>query len=298
MADEKTSDQDTSPIEEPETVIDEVSPAPHPTGEDEVENTSSLASKVLTGLFLLVLGGGIALWAGPQIAPSLPAGLAPVAEFFAPQVNNDSDAQIAELFDTQQAFEDRIIARLEALEQADQDAASGLADLSERVSDASASVSSSDLTALRNDIEALDARLSDLAAAVQSGAVSEGDGSGTAAPALAALQSELDRLRAAQSDLARSVDQRTAALETQLTEATGAMATVSEAAELQLGSVQNRQLVIEIERALETGTPFSAVLENSDAEVPLELAAVATEGVSTLEKLQSAFPDLAYAAIR
>ncbi|MEO1551381.1 MAG: hypothetical protein AAFR93_13290, partial [Pseudomonadota bacterium] len=50
----------------------------------EAEGGSSLASRVLTWLVLLLAGGGIALWGAPKVAPELPSGLGPVKTWLMP----------------------------------------------------------------------------------------------------------------------------------------------------------------------------------------------------------------------
>lgn len=62
--------------------------AAEPTAEPEVEHaeesSGSLAGRVLTWLILLLVGAGAALWGGPQLAPHLPSGLAPLAAWLTP----------------------------------------------------------------------------------------------------------------------------------------------------------------------------------------------------------------------
>ena len=56
---------------------------------------ASLASKVLVGLVLLLLGAGLALWGAPKLAPHLPSGMAGVADWLTPGVR-DAEARIAD----------------------------------------------------------------------------------------------------------------------------------------------------------------------------------------------------------
>ncbi|MEM9209948.1 MAG: hypothetical protein AAGA63_00560, partial [Pseudomonadota bacterium] len=87
-------------------------------------------------------------------------------------------------------------------------------------------------------------------------------------------------------------------LETRLSLATANIQDVTQVAEIRIGTAQNRQLFVELERALDSGDPFVALMNNAEIDLPQALAGVADTGVSTLVELQSEFPDLAYAAIR
>ena len=64
--------------------------------EPEEEAGGSLASKVLVGLVLLLLGAGLALWGAPKLARHLPSGMAGVADWLTPGVR-DAEARIADL---------------------------------------------------------------------------------------------------------------------------------------------------------------------------------------------------------
>ena len=55
-------------------------PADEAHEEPEDEGGTSLATKVLAVLVLLLAGAGLGIWAAPKIAPHLPAGMAPVAD--------------------------------------------------------------------------------------------------------------------------------------------------------------------------------------------------------------------------
>ena len=59
-----------------------------------IELRTSLAAGVLRSLFLIFVGIVLALWGGPKLAPILPIGLSPVAEFLMPG-QSDTRAEIA-----------------------------------------------------------------------------------------------------------------------------------------------------------------------------------------------------------
>lgn len=271
--------------------------------EAELDAGGSLASKVLTGLALLVAGGVIALWAGPLIAPQLPAGLAPVAEFFAPQAASDNDLRLNALEDAQRSFENRVMARMQDLEASNRSLADQIEDLESRPSASGGSVSAADFARLDAAIDNLRGQVADLAARVQTG-----NGS-SASPELQSaleqarrdlvlLRNEVAALTQSQSELDAELSSTTTDLETRLSLATANIQDVTQVAEIRIGTAQNRQLFVELERALDSGDPFVALMNNAEIDLPQALAGVADTGVSTLVELQSEFPDLAYAAIR
>ena len=91
----------------PETVP---APAPEPPAEerrfaeehheeaDEEEAGWSLPARVLTALVLLLAGAGLGLWAAPKLAPMLPSGMKPVADWLTPGSGAaEAEAEIAAL---------------------------------------------------------------------------------------------------------------------------------------------------------------------------------------------------------
>ena len=271
--------------------------------DDLPDEGGSLASKVLTGLVLLVAGGFLAIWGGPQIAPHLPAGLAPVAEFLAPQSESETDLRLTALEDSQRAFENRVTARLDSIERTDEEFASDIADLAANARlGGSSSASSADLARLDAAIDDLRDRVAQLAVRLETAGA---DGTAEfnsellqAENAIAALRAELSRVTENQTNLERELATARGELEAQMRLATSEMATVTQAAEVQVGSAKNRQLFVELERALNSGAPFSALVNNTELELPSALAVAATSGVVPMEELKAQFPDLAYDAIR
>ena len=270
---------------------------------DSAEYGTSLASKVLTGLVLLVSGGVIALWAGPQIAPHLPAGLSSVAEFFAPQAETETDLKLTELEDAQRAFENRVIARFDDFTQNDQNLRADLAELrsAARTSQSSGS-SAAEVARLDAAIDDLRDRLAQLAVRLETMPVN----TSTALTSeiaqtendVAVLRAEVTRLAQEQTNLAMELSTAQANLDARLTTAQSEMATVTQAAQIQVGSAQNRQLVVELERALNSGEPFLALVNNTEVVFPPALTKAATNGVATLTDLKSRYTDLAHDAIR
>lgn len=286
------------------TEIVEANAAPNASEPLSAEEKQSLASKVLTGLGLMVAGAVLALWAGPQIAPNLPAGLQPVADFFAPQDSDENSARLTEIEDTLRGLENRTNARFEDLQQVDLETETDIAALSREIRSASSTNSSaSDIARLDAAIDDLRDRVADLSVQLEtlgelpSSAV-DGSELTAANQAIAALRGQLARLEQDQKTLEADLANSSADFDARLTSAQNTMSTVTEAAQLQVGTAQNRQLVVELERALNSGEPFVALVNNTELQLPVGLASVANVGVQTLPELQAAFPDLAYEAIR
>jgi hypothetical protein len=141
---------------------------------------------------------------------------------------------------------------------------------------------------LKTQVSALDARLSEL----EKRPVFEGV-SGADAPA---YQQELAALQA-------SIEEQRDAVETMLEQATAAQ-TQAQALEQNAKAVAEksaeRALVAQLQAELDQGRPFDGTvgsLAASGIDVPEPLAAIATEGVSTLSELTATFPEAARNAL-
>jgi hypothetical protein len=93
-------DQEALDAVETEDVLDQ--DIPEEEYEEEFDNEdeqhhehTSIAASILRVLAILIIGATVALWVGPKIAPKLPVGLKPVADFLSPQL--DVTNQIAAL---------------------------------------------------------------------------------------------------------------------------------------------------------------------------------------------------------
>lgn len=289
---------------------------------DEDEGGSSLAAKLLTGLVLLLAGGGLALWGAPKVAPHLPSGMSGVAGWLTPGADA-VDARIASL-------ESGLGSRLDAMDAKLGEAVTA-ADVDSRVSsavDGAAARLDGEIASLKQSVA--DAGTGDLPqqiARVQSlvdGQVAELDTlkqqlSGTAAPtgqigeeALARIdvyRAELDGLRTEVgtlqdrvAGLATKLDESTQRADREIETARTKVAAIETESETRLTNAQASADVAQIRAALEGGVPFEAPLAalqgQSGVAVPPGLAAAAAAGVEPMVRLRDDFPDSAHAAIR
>ncbi|KAB7614641.1 hypothetical protein F9L33_08365 [Amylibacter sp. SFDW26] len=260
IADEDTSDQDVS---DEEFEDDE--------HEDEEEHRS-LSAKVLRALGIFVVGAGVALWGGPKVAPMLPAGLSPVAEFLSPQT--DVSTQLAAL---KTDFEAQI-----EVAKADTSALAELKTLAEKnavlemhVDTLGASITelSESLQKIQADVATLETRQS---LTTQGGELS--------AEALKNFEEKLAAISEAQLKLNQSQDSAVAAQQT---------------AEEKLKLATATRAIGQITDALKSGAPFNDVLaELGDINVPTALADIAETGTASLNDLKKQLPSLARTAIR
>ncbi len=239
--------------------------------EDEEEHRS-LSAKILRTLSVFILGAGVALWAGPKVAPLLPAGLAPVSEFLSPQT--DVSTQISALkadFET----------RLEVTKQ-ETSASGDLKALSEKNAaletqlgtlDATISKLSESLQKIQADMATLETRQS---LTTQGGEVSS--------EVLKSFEEKLSAISQAQLKLNQS---QSSAVEAQQT------------AEEKLKLATATRAVGQITDALQSGKPFKDVLaELGNINVPTALADIANTGTTSLNDLKKQLPSLARTAIR
>ncbi len=239
---------------------------------EEEEEHSSLSAKFLRALGIFVVGAGVALWGGPKVAPMLPAGLSPVAEFLSPQT--DVSAQLSALkadFDAQleagkqdPAVSDDVQALIEknaALEMHVDTLGASVTELSET------------LQKIQADIATLETRQS---LTTQGGELS--------AEALKNFEEKLAAISAAQLKLNNSQNSAVEAKQT---------------AEEKLKLAAATRAVGQIADALKTGAPFNDVLAGfGDVNIPTALADIAETGTTSLSALKKQLPALARTAIR
>ncbi len=293
-------------------------------GQDDDEHDAhhvSLAARSLQILALLAVGAVFGLWAGPRVAPYLPAGMAPVAAWLSPQTNASTAALEALRADTG--------ARITALETAlasgvtrdeietrlsnfQTDIVNPLRDqmtaLSDQVAAADTTAMESRLWAVESKVEGLVAELDSLRGALGNLATEGGSISADTAASIAAYRTRIDALQAQvneitnrQGVLTRSVAAVQASASAQVEQAQALVETASETAL----STQNRlaltTALTALETALQTGGNFEAALAkvadiSGQPAPPALLASVS--GVKTLDGLERAFPLAAHAAIR
>lgn len=307
-----------------------VAAAPAPTAAEHEEHGPSVAGRILTWLFFLVAGGALFLWAGPRIAPHLPAGLEPVRAWLTPGATEQAEELAALRAD--------LLARIEAIQPgmrqvdvealvaarvsaavAKSDAERGLADdaLAARITQLADQVAAADSSAVEQRLAAAEARAAGLAAELGelkrqlAGVAQNGGGelSEEAVRRIAAHAADVEGLRGEFADLAaqigalrQRIDEVEAASLRREAEAAAAARAVSEAAEARRRAALLDSALADLAARIESGEPFAetlaALAELSGAPVPPALTEAALRGVPTAAALAAAFPDAAHAAIR
>ena len=294
MAKKDTEITEVEPLEEDQEILEEAEEASKEdtldhdaVAEDEYveeheDEHISLSSRILRVLAILAIGAAGALWAGPKVAPLLPAGLKPVADFLSPQT--DVSTQIAAL----QADFDSRIAKIEA-DNADQDAVKQIKTALDQLAIKDTELGAS-LGAVSETTETLEASIADLQAELtkinarqaltsQNGSISEN--------ALQEFEDKLSAITAAQQNLSKS---QTMAVEAQ------------QDAEGKLRLAKATSALSEISDALETGAsfqkPLSILTSEAGITAPAELEGIAVSGTTALSDLKKQLPELARIALR
>ncbi|WP_316014468.1 COG4223 family protein [Roseobacter sp. HKCCA0434] len=287
------------------------------------EETPSVAARILFWLFLLVLGGVLVLWAGPRIAPNLPSGLSPVAEWLMPgqraatlqieELEERLNDRIAEL-DTG-LTPDGVTADIDAqIAQSEARVADQTTDLTDRINALSDQVAAADSAQIEERLGQVETRLEGLTAEMSAlrddlTGLAAGDGGITGqnaqeidafTAALAGLQAELDTLAAQNGALNQRLDEVAATAERRLMTARQEMEAAEAQARAEVARASERAGMVALQNALATGEPFEEALSTleGEAEIPEPLPALAPEGVPTEAELQTSFPERAHAAIR
>jgi len=275
-------DPEADTLEQTEEDVSDVDVDEEEFEDDDQDDHTSLSTHILRVLGILLIGAFGALWAGPKLAPKLPAGLKPVAEFLAPQAT--VNAKIAGL---KAELEDRIAKaetagnkadtlaqirpEIEGLKTENADLAAKLADISKTVKALQDRV-----TELQTEIANITARQ---ALTSQNGQVSEG--------ALKQLEVKLAAIANAQETLNQSQNlavkaQQDAKDKLRMADATEALAQISD--------------------ALKTGVPFEKAIDRfvkvSGINPPVALSDIASSGTPALSTLKKQFPELARTALR
>ncbi len=283
--------------ETPEKVID-VEAAPDiedaATVEEDHDETG-LAARVLKVSGILVVGGILALWLGPKIAPSLPSGMAPVAAWLAPggaQTNADITALQAALADMPEPV---------SRDQIDAMIAGGISTKTaaltaqiEALGDGpDTALIESRLAALELKTDGLRAELSSLLSQLSDVSQIGGEVSAETAAKLAGFAAANEGLKAEIAALANRIDG--------LSATAAQVSTVETNAEVARNAAVIKNSLTAIDTALSAGLPFAATLNDMEnagiTDIPAALAD-ASNGVVTMAELRADFPDAAHAAIR
>ncbi len=263
----------------------------------------ALASRIMKITGLLLLGGVIALFIGPRIAPSLPSGMAPVAAWLAPggaETKAEIDALQAAIADLPKPVSQgriEVIASRTA-SQAVEDLSVQIATLQSALDDMPKFVSqgSIELIAARKAEQAVDVLRDEIPTMlVQLSAASQGEGEVAAetAAGLSTLSAANARLKIELAALGQRIDEVSAVAE-QVVEVKASAAVVIVASNI-------TNSLDALRKALSTGIPFTstlAELENAGVEVMPTALTTTSDGIATMAELRADFPDAAHKAIR
>ena len=314
---------ETTAIEDVQDVVEETveeaveeaedTSAPEVETEDTMEAEearTSLSSRALRGLFLIFVGIAVVLWGAPKLAPLLPAGLSPVAEFLMPG-QSEAKSEIAALrveLDQriaaipiatgveQKAIDDAIAAyaAIQAEEMAlikDSLAATDGQDIEARISALETQVQG-----VNAELKAVGERLS-LQITENGATLSE-----EAASKLSGYQAVLEGLKAQVADLAAKNGALSQKIEEAATASARRVEEAQEEASTKVADTATKKNLTDIAAALDSGAPFKASLDSlvqiAGIEAPAGLIAVAENGTASWTTLRNGFSDVAHNALR
>jgi len=244
----KAVDVDSDAVE---TVEDKISEPTTDEAPQKDKPKSSLSTKALGAIALLLLGGAAALYGGPKLAPMLPAGMAPVANFMSPGEASASD-QIATLGSD-------LDARLDALENAkapdlSADLKSLNADIDKRFTALSDQMNAVDGTDIETRLAAVETQLAGLTATMDSlNAQLAGVEGGQGGADLTAYQSVIDGLKAEvaalstkQGAMTQRIDEVSANTDRRVEEAETKVAQVEETAQETISDISRAKALTDI----------------------------------------------------
>ena len=292
-----------------ENTIKEIILEPEVIGEQD-EPRPSLAARALRGLLLVSIGIIVALWGAPKLAPVLPAGLGPVAEFLMPG-QSDAKASVATL----RTELDQKLANVLKSTGIDQTAinksisayAVTQAEEIEIIKDALFSIQSQDI---ETRIALLESRFKGLSAEIS--AVTErvllqipkNDAilSETAvtelsdySAALEKLKSQVSELFVTNSILSQKIEEASKASSRRIKEA-------EKEATKQVVSIAIKKNLADVAIALDRGGPFKASLDAlalaTGVKIPESLAIIAVNGSTSWLTLRNGFSEVAHKALR
>lgn len=307
---EAEAEPEAEPVAEPEpepvAAVAPTVPVHQDAHDDEEEGGTSVAAWALGLLLVLLAGAVLGTWAAPKIAPALPEGMKPLAEWLEPGMA-DTDAEIAAL----KAALESVEAKVGSVPSAgDLDAKIGAAvsPVTDQIAALSQAVSTSDGSEARQQLETLAAELKNQAAQLEAlksdftGATGEASGDVNVFKAdmegvraeIASLRDQVSAQAAQLEEVAKAAEARVTAAEQQVTETQEQATTALDAAEA------NSQAAL-VRAAVESGAPYAdavGVLEARGVTVPPALAAAAQAGIPTLASLREGFATAAHDAIK
>lgn len=309
MTKEETS-QSAPPEPEPqEEAIERTHVTDLASDKEDIDRHGSLASKVLTGLALLIVGGIAAIWGGQRVAPHLPAGLAPVAAFFAPQDTGKEDLEkiiseqlaatthprLAELEKKHEAALLKIDAHEKMLSETNAEilllSRQGVS--SELIDDLQKNT-----RRLEQSFEVLKARIDQLEETGLASSDLSAEGLAAANAALISMKENLEKVRQEQDKLQTRMQDATLDAENQSRLAAESISKMQEDTADRIKNMMEMQVLAEIRGAFDKGAPFDDLIARWSGPIPPKLLAVAQTGVPTYEELDEEFNDLSLRALQ
>ncbi len=280
--------------------------------EEHEEHHTSLSARVLKGLFLIVIGSGIGLWGAPKLAPLLPQGLAPVAEFLMPgqsiataeviALRSEVEVKLAELAakpssnltqeDIAKAIAVYDAANTETLAKLqDQLGATDGQDIEARLATAESRLErvTAELAAMS---ERLSMQITENGTALSEEAAAKLSGYQAV---ITGMKAQLDALAANNGTLNQRIDEVSASSVRRVKQA-------EDDANAKVASTATTKLLTDINSALDSGASFQAALDGlakiAAIAPPPELSSIAPTGTTSWANLRSAFSEVAHAALR
>jgi hypothetical protein len=304
------------------------SPAAAPTHEEHHEHEeheeegSSFAARALTLLLVLIAGAGLGIWAAPRVAPMLPSGMEPVADWLTPG-RGEAEARIAALEERLNTgltgVESRLAempasADLESRIGAAVTAAEGrldseIAAVRQALEDSDGAQAAQSLARLETTLEGQAAELASLKEQISGAVGAAGEVSAETLSQIDVYRGEVEGLRAEMGTvrdnvaaLSARLQEVAAAANRQIETAQARVEEVETQAAQQLSAAQIAADLAQIRSAIAAGQPFAEPLDRLATQpgvtVPEGLAQAAPSGVATFAALRDGYPDAAHAAIR
>ena len=304
LAGVKTNVEDTV-----EDTIKEIILEPEVIGEQD-EPRPSLAARALRGLLLVSIGIIVALWGAPKLAPVLPAGLGPVAEFLMPG-QSDAKASVAAL----RAELDQKLANVLKSTGIDQTAinksisanAVTQAEEIEIIKDALFSIQGQDIETrialLESQFKGLSAEISTVIERVIL-QIPKNDAilSETAATELSGYSAALEKLKSQVSELSVTNSKLSQKIEEASKASSRRIKEAEKEATKQVVSTAIKKNLADVAIALDRGGPFKASLDAlalaTGVKIPESLAIIAVNGTTSWLTLRNGFSDVAHKALR
>ena len=292
-----------------EDTIKEIILEPEVIGEQD-EPRPSLAARALRGLLLVSIGIIVALWGAPKLAPVLPAGLGPVAEFLMPG-QSDAKASVAAL----RTELDQKLANVLKSTGIDQTAinksisayAVTQAEEIEIIKDALFSIQGQDI---ETRIALLESQFKGLSAEISTATerillqIPKNDAilSETAATELSGYSAALEKLKSQVSELSVTNSKLSQKIEEASKASSRRIKEAEKEATKQVVSTAIKKNLADVAIALDRGGPFKASLDAlalaTGVKIPESLAIIAVNGTTSWLTLRNGFSEVAHKALR